>query len=75
MQECTDDKNLSSSARKQLQVKNAAGHSHKVNLKFDMKKKDRKKQSYAFTTHLCRLYHILNFVRKMAYIEKNLLFN
>ncbi|OZC05636.1 hypothetical protein X798_07389 [Onchocerca flexuosa] len=34
VQECTDDKSLPVSVRKQLQVKNAAKHSHKVNLKF-----------------------------------------
>uniref|UniRef100_A0A8R1XN48 Guanosine-3',5'-bis(diphosphate) 3'-pyrophosphohydrolase MESH1 n=1 Tax=Onchocerca volvulus TaxID=6282 RepID=A0A8R1XN48_ONCVO len=32
VQECTDDKNLPVSVRKQLQVKNAAKHSHKAKL-------------------------------------------
>ncbi|CAG9531072.1 unnamed protein product [Cercopithifilaria johnstoni] len=32
VQECTDDKSLPVSVRKQLQVENAAGHSHKAKL-------------------------------------------
>ncbi|VDO43879.1 unnamed protein product [Onchocerca flexuosa] len=33
VQECTDDKSLPVSVRKQLQVKNAAKHSHKIQAK------------------------------------------
>lgn len=44
MQECTDDKSLPVSLRKQLQIKNVAQHSHKVNLKFVIKKKNEKEQ-------------------------------
>ncbi|KAM3722076.1 Guanosine-3',5'-bis(diphosphate) 3'-pyrophosphohydrolase MESH1 [Dirofilaria immitis] len=32
VQECTDDKSLPASVRKELQIKNAAGHSHKAKL-------------------------------------------
>lgn len=60
VQECTDDKSLPVSERKQLQIKNAARHSHKVNLKFHIREKNEKEAKLYVVWILSNILHFFN---------------
>ncbi|MCP9264311.1 Guanosine-3',5'-bis(Diphosphate) 3'-pyrophosphohydrolase MESH1 [Dirofilaria immitis] len=75
VQECTDDKSLPASVRKELQIKNAAGHSHKHHIFFQGRYPYLEKSYLPFGQSQCltclpkeRIYHRqkISVLRKIA---------